>query len=69
MGLKQRILVLLCGVTLTAGAANAQVVIHAGPPPGVIVERPGPPLHSGWGGYPDTIAGVGRGTSGSPDAG
>ncbi len=48
MGLKQGILVAVCGLTLAAGIANAQVVIHAGPPPAVIVERPGPPLHAGW---------------------
>ncbi len=48
MRIRQRILIALCGIILTAGAANAQVVIHAGPPPPVIVERPGPPLHAGW---------------------
>src|ERR1035438_904613 len=54
MRVKERILIALCGIALTAGAANAQVIIHAGPPPAVIVERPGPPLHPGWvwvGGY------------------
>jgi hypothetical protein len=48
MRLRQQIIVALCGITLAAGAASAQVVIHAGPPPTVIVERPGPPLHAGW---------------------
>jgi WXXGXW repeat (2 copies) len=48
VGLKRRILVAVCVIPLTAGIANAQVVIHAGPPPAVIVERPGPPLHTGW---------------------
>ena len=54
MRLKECILVAMCGVALSTGIANAQVIIHTGPPPPVIVERPGPPLHSGWvwvGGY------------------
>ena len=54
MRVKEYILVAMCGVALSAGAANAQVIIHTGPPPPVIVERPGPPLHAGWvwvGGY------------------
>lgn len=54
MRVKECILIAVCGVALCACAANAQVIIHAGPPPPVIVERPGPPLHAGWvwvGGY------------------
>lgn len=48
MRVKERLFIALCGIALAAGAANAQVVIHAGPPPAVVVERPGPPLHAGW---------------------
>jgi hypothetical protein len=54
MRVKEYILVAMCGVALSAGTANAQVIIHTGPPPPVIVERQGPPLHAGWvwvGGY------------------
>jgi hypothetical protein len=48
MSVKERIIIAICGISLSVGAANAQVIIHAGPPPPVIVERPGPPLHAGW---------------------
>jgi hypothetical protein len=48
MSVKERILITICGIGLGLGVANAQVIIHAGPPPPVIVERPGPPLHAGW---------------------
>lgn len=45
MRVKQRLLIIVRGITLGVGAANAQVVVH-GAPPAVIVERPGPPLHA-----------------------
>ena len=48
MSLKKRLFVAICGVTLCIGAANAQVVVRVGPPPPVIVERPGRALHAGW---------------------
>jgi hypothetical protein len=48
MRLKDRLIVMVCGMTLCAGAASAQVVVRGGPPPPVVVERPGPPLHPGW---------------------
>jgi hypothetical protein len=53
MRLKQRLLILACGLMVGVGAAGAQVVVRVAPPPPV-VERPGPPLHAGWvwtGGY------------------
>jgi hypothetical protein len=48
MRIRKRILLALCGLAVSAGAVQAQVIIHAGPPPAVIVERPGPALHAGW---------------------
>src|ERR1039458_7314885 len=48
MSVKERILITICGICLGLGVANAQVIVHAGPPPPVIVERSGPPLHAGW---------------------
>jgi hypothetical protein len=48
MSVKERILIAICGIGLGLGVANAQVIVHAGPPPPIIVERPGPPLHAGW---------------------
>ena len=48
MKLKKILLLAVCAMALGIDAANAQVIIHAGPPPPVIVERPGPPLHAGW---------------------
>jgi hypothetical protein len=53
MNWKHRLLVLFCGMGLSLGAANAQVIIRTAPPPPV-VERMGPPRHPGWvwvGGY------------------
>lgn len=47
MRIKQRLLIMVCGIMLGLGAPGAQVIVH-GPPPPVIVERPGPPLHAGW---------------------
>jgi hypothetical protein len=48
MRIRESLLIALCGIALSAGTAKAQVVIHAGPPPAVIIERPGPPMHAGW---------------------
>jgi WXXGXW repeat (2 copies) len=48
MRIKEHLFIALCGITLATGAANAQVIVHAGPPPAVVVERPGSPLHPGW---------------------
>jgi hypothetical protein len=48
MSIKKRLLVVICGVTLCVGAASAQVVVRMGPPPPVVVERPGRALHAGW---------------------
>jgi hypothetical protein len=48
MRVKQRLFIAFCAITLAAGAANAHVIVHAGPPRAVVVERPGPPLHPGW---------------------
>jgi hypothetical protein len=48
MRIRQRLFVAICGISLGVGAATAQVIVHGGPPPAVIVERPGPPLHAGW---------------------
>jgi hypothetical protein len=48
MGAKNRLFLALCGITLAAGAANAQVIVHARPRPAVVVEHPGRPLHPGW---------------------
>ena len=48
MRIKERLLMAICGFTLCLGAANAQVIVRGGPPPAVIVERPGRPLHAGW---------------------
>jgi hypothetical protein len=31
MGAKERLLLALCGISLAAGAANAQVIVHADP--------------------------------------
>jgi hypothetical protein len=47
MRIKDRALIMACGIMLGVGAASAQVIIRT-PPPAVIVERPGPPLHAGW---------------------
>ena len=49
MSLKKRLFVAICGVTLCVGAANAQVVVRVGPPPPVIVERPGRAIACGLG--------------------
>lgn len=46
--MKERVMIVLCGFALIAGAASAQVVVRVGPPPAAIVERPGRPLHPGW---------------------
>jgi len=48
MRMNERFLIALCAIALSVCTANAQVIIHTGPPPAVIVERPGPPLHAGW---------------------
>ncbi len=48
MKIRDRLFVAICGISLGVGAATAQVIIRGGPPPAVIVERPGPPLHAGW---------------------
>jgi len=40
------ILVAICGLVLTAGVANAQIVVRIGPPPRVVERRP-PPPHEG----------------------
>jgi hypothetical protein len=53
MRLRDRLLILVCGMGLGLGAANAQVIIRTAPPPPV-VERMGPPMQPGWvwvGGY------------------
>lgn len=48
MTLRKTLIMAVCMMALPVDAANAQVVIHTGPPPPVIVERPGPPRHAGW---------------------
>jgi hypothetical protein len=48
MRIRERLFVVICGISLGVGAATAQVIVRGGPPPAVIVERPGPPLHAGW---------------------
>lgn len=51
--MKKLILAGLCGLILSIGTANAQVVVRIGPP-APIVERPGPPPRTGFvwvGGY------------------
>jgi hypothetical protein len=48
--MKKQILTAVCGMLLTVGAANAQIVVHIGPPPPRPVERipPPPPEHRDW---------------------
>ena len=48
MSLRKILVLAICSLALASDPTSAQVIIHAGPPPPVIVERPGPPLHAGW---------------------
>jgi hypothetical protein len=48
MKIRDRLFVGICGIALAVSAASAQVVVRIGPPPPVVVERPGPPSHAGW---------------------
>ena len=48
MSIRKRLLVAVCGVMLCVGAASAQVIVRMGPPPPVVVERPGRASHAGW---------------------
>jgi WXXGXW repeat (2 copies) len=48
--MKKVLLTAACGLLLTAGIAQAQVVVRIGPPPARPYERipPPPPGHPGW---------------------
>jgi hypothetical protein len=48
--MQKQILIAACALFLTAGAANAQIVVRIGPPPPRPVERipPPPPEHRDW---------------------
>jgi hypothetical protein len=47
MNTRKLVLAGILACTFAAGAANAQVYVHVGPPP-VVVEHPGPPPHPGY---------------------